>query len=143
MPVEPLPYTGPIVVTVAYTCVYYWLQIRGMRTKTRLVAQYAARGEKFDRYFGQDREMLASDRAQLNMLEHMPLFLALLWLNAVFVGPFGAAVAGGLYTVIRVAYPLLMGARLGRGIRASLLAATLPGYLVIVYFCVRLIVVVV
>ncbi|MFT6233578.1 MAG: hypothetical protein ACJAZO_004099, partial [Myxococcota bacterium] len=52
-------------------------QIRGLRTKSRLVAGYQSRGEKFDRYFGQDREMLASDRTQLNMLEHMPVFLAL------------------------------------------------------------------
>jgi hypothetical protein len=84
--------------------------------------------------------MLASDRAQLNMLEHMPVFLVLLWLNAAFVGPLGATVAGGIYVVARGAYPILMGARLGRGIRASLLAATVPGYFVIMYFAIRLVV---
>jgi hypothetical protein len=57
--------------------VYDWFQIRALRTKSRLVAGYQSRGEKFDRYFGQDREMLASDRTQLNRLEHMPVFLAL------------------------------------------------------------------
>ncbi len=140
MQIEPQLYAGPIVVTVVYTLVYYALQIRGMRTKSRLVREYQSRGEKFDRYFGQDREMLASDRAQLNMLEHMPVFLVLLWLNAVFVGPLGATIAGGIYLVARAAYPILMGGRLGRGIRVGLLAATVPGYLVIVYLSVRLIV---
>jgi hypothetical protein len=140
MQLDPQLYAGPIVVTVVYTLVYYALQIRGMRVKTRLTREYRSRGEKFDRYFGQDREMLASDRAQLNMLEHMPIFLVLLWLNAAFVGPLGATVAGGIYVAARGVYPILMGARLGRGIRSSLLAATVPGYLVIVYFAVRLLV---
>ena len=140
MQFDPQMYAGPIVVTVVYTLVYYATQIRGMRTKSRLVREYQSRGEKFDRYFGQDRKMLASDRAQLNMLEHMPVFLALLWLNAAFVGPLGATVAGGIYVAARIAYPILMGQRMGRGIRVSLLAATVPGYLVIGYFSVRLIV---
>lgn len=138
MQLDPQLFAGPIVVTVLYTLVYYALQVRGMRTKTRLSREYASRGEKFDRYFGQDREMLAADRAQLNMLEHMPIFLVLLWLTAVFVSPLEATVAGGIYVAVRVLYPVLMGGRLGRGIRTSILAATMPGYLVIAYFAIRL-----
>lgn len=135
---DPQPYAGPLVVTVAYVVLYYALIWRINRTKSRLRRAYGDRGEKFDRYFGQDREMLAADRAQLNVLEHMPVFLALLWLNAVFVGPLSATMAGALYVVSRAAHPVLMGARLGRGVRLRILFATVPGYLVIAYFVGRL-----
>jgi hypothetical protein len=131
-------YAGPIAVTLAYIGVYYGFQIHVARTKTRLAAQYKADGERFDRYFGQDRHMLAADRIQLNTLEHMGPFLALLWLNAVFVGTGAATVAGGIYVAARMVYPLLIGMRLGRGIKAKVLAATVPGYLVLTYFCVQL-----
>jgi len=134
MTVSAAPYAGPILVSVAYVALYYAFQIHVARTKFRLAAAYAARGEKFDRYFGDDREMLAADRIQLNMLEHMPPFLVLMWLNAVFVGAFGATVAGGVYLAARAAYPLVMGGRLGRGLRPAILLSTLPGYLVIAWF---------
>jgi hypothetical protein len=124
---------GPVLVTLAYVALYYAFQIRVALTKARLSREYAGRGEKFDRYFSQDRQMLAVDRVQLNMLEHMPPFLVLLWLNAVFIGPTGATIAGAIYLAARAAYPLLMGGRLGRGVRASIFIATLPGYLVLIY----------
>ncbi|KIG12820.1 hypothetical protein DB30_00983 [Enhygromyxa salina] len=126
--------TGPIVVTLIYLALYYAFQIRQLQVKTRLGREYLARGEKFDRYFSQDREMLAADRTQLNMLEHMPPFLALFWLNAVFVGPGGATIAGGLYVAARALYPLVLGRRLGRGIRAQVLISTGTGYAVLAYF---------
>ena len=90
-------FAGPVVITVAYVGLYYAFQIYIMNTKTRLRMAYTAREERFDRYFGQDREMLAADRIMLNMLEHMPPFLALLWLNAVFVGQLSTTIAGGVY----------------------------------------------
>jgi hypothetical protein len=127
-------YAGPVIVTVLYVLVYYGFQIHQARVKLRLAAEYAARGEKFDRYFTQDRQMLAADRYQLNMLEHMPPFLSLLWLHAVFVSPLGSTIGGGIYLAARLVYPLLMGRRLGRGIRETILFATVPGYLVILYF---------
>lgn len=133
-------YAGPVTVTLAYIALYYAFQIHILRVKNRLKAEYKDRGEKFDRYFGQDRHMLAADRSQLNMLEHMPGFLVLLWLNALFVGPFGATVAGGIYVAARSTYPLWMGARLGRGVQGKILLSTLPGYLVLVYFLGSLIV---
>lgn len=126
--------TGPILVTIAYLLVYYTFQLLVLRTKLRLDAEYTARNEKFDRYFAQDREMLASDRVQLNMLEHMPPFLVLLWLNAVFVGPTSATIAGGVYVAARVLYPFVMGTRLGRSAPSLIVASTLPGYLVIAWF---------
>lgn len=121
---------GPLAVTLAYIALYYAFQVNLVRVKARLTKAYEARGEKFDRYFSQDREMLAADRYQLNMLEHMPPFLVLLWANAVFVDPTFAAVGGALYTLARAAYPLAMGGRVGRAPRAVILLATVPGYLV-------------
>jgi uncharacterized membrane protein YecN with MAPEG domain len=130
---------GPIAVTLAYVLLYYGFQVNVLRVKSRLSREYAARGEKFDRYFSQDRHMLAADRQQLNMLEHMPPFLVLLWLVAIFVGPLWATVGGAVYVAARLAYPFAMGSRLGRGVRGSISLATGPGYLVLVYFVVVLV----
>lgn len=127
-------YAGPVTVTLAYLGVYYASMINVARVKARLARAYAKQDKKFDRYFGEDREMLAADRIQLNALEHMPPFLALLWLTAVFVGPAQATIAGWVYVVARGLYPILMGRRLGRGIRARLLVSTGPGYLVLLYY---------
>lgn len=127
-------YAGPLVVTLAYVALYYAFVIYVAWVKVDLQRRYEARGERFDRYFGDDREMLAADRMQLNTLEQMPPFLVLLWLHAVFVGSFGATVAGGVYVVARAAYPFLVGGRLGRGIPGRILVSTVPGYLVIAYF---------
>jgi hypothetical protein len=55
-------FAGPLLVTVAYVCVYYAMIGNQLRVKTRLRRAYRARGETFDRYFGNDREMLAADR---------------------------------------------------------------------------------
>jgi len=126
-------FQGPLLVTVAYVLVYYGTQIHSLRVKNRLSAEYAERGEKFDRYFGQDREMLAADRVQLNMLEHMPPFLVLLWLHAAFVDTTSATVAGAVYVGTRLAYPFALGSRVGRGVRALVMAATMPGYAVIAW----------
>lgn len=127
--------TGPLLVTIAYLGLYYAFQIQIARVKARLHREYAARGEKFDRYYSQDRFMLAADRVQLNMLEHMPPFLALLWLNALFIGPRGATIAGAVYVAARAAYPLVMGGRLGRDIKRSIFVVTGTGYAVIAYLC--------
>jgi hypothetical protein len=129
---------GPLIVTLVYLAVYWAFMVQQARVKFALDRAYRARGEKFDRYFGQDREMLAADRVVLNMHEHMTPFLALLWLHAVLVGPSGATIAGGVYVASRVAYPFLMGGRLGRGIPARIMAATLTGYAVLAYLTVAL-----
>ncbi len=126
--IDPSPYAGPLVVTLLYVALYYWFQTRLIFLKARLTREYKERGEKFDRYFGADREMLAGDRVQLNTLEHMPVFLVLLWLHAAFVDPTSATGAGVLYLVARVAYPFAMGSRMGRGPRGAILLATVPGY---------------
>ncbi|MFT5584054.1 MAG: putative MAPEG superfamily protein [Cognaticolwellia sp.] len=127
-------YVGPVVVTLAYILLYYGFVVHVGVMKARRARVYKEKGEPYDRYFTPDREMLAADRMQLNTLEQMPPFLVLLWLNAVFVGPMGATIAGGVYVLARAAYPLALGKRMGRGVRAMVLASTVPGYLVILYF---------
>ena len=134
------PFAGPLLVTVAYVVVYYLMIVRQVAVRTRLRREYRARGESFDRYFGGDREMLAADRIVGNMLEHMPAFLVLLWLNAIFVGPRGAALAGAAYVVSRLLYPLILGRRLGKGIPTRIMFASVIGYVVLAYFAVRLLV---
>lgn len=132
-------FAGPLLVTVVYVAVYYAMIVNQLIVKTRLRRAYRARGESFDRYFGADREMLAADRYVGNTLEHMPPFLFLLWLNAVFVGPRGAVLGGAAYVVSRLVYPLMMGRRLGRGVPARMMFATLIGYAVLAYFAARLV----
>ena len=136
---SPRTFAGPLLVTVAYVAVYYLLFANQLRVKTRLRRAYRARGETFDRYFNTDREMLAADRYVGNMLEHMPAFLVLLWLNAIFIGPRGASFAGAAYVLSRVLYPFMMGAQLGRGVPGRILFATLIGYVVIAYLAGRLV----
>ncbi|HKO89644.1 MAG TPA: MAPEG family protein [Polyangiaceae bacterium] len=125
--------TGPVLVTIAYFAVYYALHLRVLRTKMLLKAECRVREEEFDRYFSQDRRMLAADRSLLNMLEHMPPFVCLLWLNVAFVGSFGATVAGSVYVAARAAYPFLLGARMGTELPWRLLVATYTGYGVLLY----------
>jgi len=126
-------FTGTIMVTAAYVLVYYLIQSYSLHLKIRLAREYKARGERFDRYFGQDREMLAADRYQLNMLEHMPPFMVLLWLHAAVVGDATATVAGSIYVATRIAYPFVVGRRLGGGIKSRVFYVTFFGYGVILY----------
>jgi len=133
-------FAGPLLVTVTYVLVYYLMIANQLRVRTRLRRAYRARGESFDRYFGNDREMLAADRYVGNMLEHMAPFLLLLWLNAIFVGPRMASVAGVVYVAARLLYPFMMGQKLGKGVPRRILVATVVGYAVLVYFVARLVV---
>lgn len=126
-------YAGPIVVTLAYLLLYYFFQVRQARTKFKLMKEYRLRGDRFDRYFTQDRVMLAVDRTMLNTLEHMPPFLVLLWLHAMFVGPRSATLAGAVYVVARATYPLLVGRQLSRSIPNRVLISTVTGYVVLAY----------
>jgi len=140
---SPRTFAGPLLVTVAYVVLYYLLFANQLRVKARLRRAYRARGETFDRYFNTDREMLAADRYVGNMLEHMPAFLVLLWLNAMFVGPRGASFAGAAYLLSRALYPFMLGRQLGRGVPGRILFATVIGYVVIAFLAVRLVTVVV
>jgi len=131
-------YAGPLAVTLSYVGLYYGFIIYILVVKQRLIKAHKARGEKFDRYFNQDRELLAADRLQLNTLEHMPPFLALMWLHAAFVGVSGATIGGVVYLGSRAVYPLMLGKRLGRGVQARVMLATFTGYGVTAYFMIVL-----
>lgn len=125
---------GPLVVTTVYFGLWYYLLLRLQRgTKYRLIAEYAARGEVFDRYFGQDGQMLAADRAVINTHEQMLPFLTALWLHAVFVSPTTATVLGALYIVFRAIYPALLGKSVERTQPRRVFIATGPAYLIVFY----------
>lgn len=128
------PFAGPLLVTVAYLVFWYGLLIGVQRkTKYRLHKQYAAQGRVFDRYFGQDPQMLAADRAVLNTQEQMLPFLVALWLFALFVSPRAATVLGTVYLVLRCFYPRLLGRELSRMQPKRVYFVTLPCYALIFY----------
>jgi hypothetical protein len=122
------------VVTALYFSLWYALLLGLQRgTKYRLLAEYAARGERFDRYFGQDGRMLAADRAVAHTHEQMVPFLTTLWLHAVFVSPARATVLGVIYVALRSLYPLLLGRSLSRTQPKRVVAVTAPCYVIVVY----------
>jgi uncharacterized MAPEG superfamily protein len=127
---------GPIWVTLCYLGLYYAFMQNIAQTKMRLYREYRERGERFDRYHGKDPEMLAADRVQLNTLEHMPVFLAALWLHAFFVSPETATYAGSAYVALRLLYPFVLGKRLGTGLPLRVLLVTFPSYGVLGYLLV-------
>jgi hypothetical protein len=130
--VDAATYSGPILVTAAYFGLWYFLLLGLQRgTKYALRDEYAARGEEFDRYFGQDGRMLAVDRAVINTHEQMGPFLTSLWLHAVFVSPTTATVLGGAYVVLRTIYPFLLGKSLSKTQSKRVFAATGPAYLIV------------
>lgn len=123
---------GPLVVTVAYLLLWYaFLFGLQSRTKYRLKARYAKEGKVFDRYFGQDEEMLAVDRAVANTHEQMVPFLLSLWLFAVFVSPSYATWMGTAYVALRAAYPFLLGRRVSKVQSKRVAFVTFPAYLIV------------
>lgn len=127
-------HTGPLLVTATYFALWYVFLLGLQRgTKYALIAEYAARGEVFDRYFGQDPRMLAADRAVANTHEQMVPFLASMWLHAAFVSPSRAAVLGAIYVGLRAAYPFLLGRRVSGTQPKRVFIATGPSYAIVFY----------
>jgi len=127
-------FQGPILVTAAYFLLWYYFLIGiQRRTKYRLQKEYASRGEVFDRYFGQDEEMLAADRVVINTQEQMVPFLAALWLHAAFVSSYYASLIGILYVALRAIYPVLLGKRLSKMNPKQVHYVTVPCYLMLIY----------
>lgn len=120
--------------TAAYFGLWYAL-LFGLQTRTkyRLLREYAARGEVFDRYRSADPEMLRADRAVQNTHEQMVPFLVALWTHALVVSPDAAAGLGGAYVALRAAYPLLLGARLGQVQPRRVAFVTVPCYAIITW----------
>jgi hypothetical protein len=123
---------GPLVVTLAYFLLWYgFLFGLQTRTKYRLNARYEQEGKVFDRYFGQDAEMLAVDRAVANTQEQMGPFLVSLWLFAIFGSPTIATWLGAAYVVLRAAYPLLLGKRVSKVQSRRVALVTFPCYVIV------------
>lgn len=119
---------GPVAVTLSYLVVYYLTIVNVLRVKKGLSAEYRARGETFDRYATPDKRMLAADRIQLNTLEHMPPFLALLWIDATLVSAAHASVLGAAYLLSRCLFPFMVGRQLGQGAPDGIMRVTGIGY---------------
>ncbi|MCA9718846.1 MAG: MAPEG family protein [Myxococcales bacterium] len=123
---------GPLLVTAAYVVLWYgFLLGLQTRTKYRLKARYERAGEVFDRYFGQDEEMLAVDRVVANTHEQMVPFLASLWLYAIFASPAYATGMGAAYVALRGAYPFLLGKRVSKVQSRRVAFVTLPCYAIV------------
>jgi hypothetical protein len=132
--IEGVSFRGPILVTAAYLLLWYFLLVGiQRRTKYRLQKDYASRGEIFDRYFGQDEQMLAADRAVINTQEQMVPFLSALWLHSVFVSSYYASLFGLLYVALRAFYPLLLGKRLSKINPKRVYFVTVPCYVIVFY----------
>ncbi len=128
-------YSGPIVITVGYFALWYYLLLFYQRgTKYRLNAEYKKQEKVFDRYFGQDEQMLAADRVIINTQEQMVPFLFSLWLHAIYVSSTVATVLGAFYIILRGLYPLLMGKSISKIQPKRVYYVTLPSYLIIFYF---------
>ena len=128
---------APVVgVTLAYFLVYYAFMGNVLRVKLKVAKACREKNEKFFRYSNQYPELLAADRIQLNMLEHMGPFLALLWMQALLVSVSSAALLGAAYVGIRSTYPLFMGPTLGKNIPMRLLFNTFSGYAILGAFVV-------
>lgn len=126
------PLHGPLAVTVAYFLLWYSL-LFGLQTRTkyRLKARYQEEGRVFDRYFGQDEEMLAADRAVSNTHEQMVPFLVSLWLFAIFASPTCATWLGAAYVALRAVYPLLLGKRVSKVQSKRVAFVTFPCYAIV------------
>ena len=83
-------------VTVLAIALYFWtgLAVARARQAFGVVAPATSGHTDFERVF----------RAQQNTLEWMPIFLPLLWLFAIYVSDWGAAVLGLVWLAGRVIY---------------------------------------
>jgi hypothetical protein len=126
---DPTRFHGPLVVTLAYFVLWYAL-LFGLQTRTkyRLKARYEREGKLFDRYHGQDPEMLAADRAVANTHEQMVPFLASLWLFSVFASPTYATWLGAIYVGLRAIYPILLGRQVSKVQSKRVALVTFPCY---------------
>jgi len=121
-------FTSVIIVTLVYLILYYVFMVNVLRVKLKVVKRCKEQGERFERYSMQYPDLLAADRIQMNMLEHMPPFLALLWLQALVVSAESAAMLGWVYVILRALYPLFLGGELKSNIPMRLLFNTFAAY---------------
>ena len=121
-------YASVIWVTLGYVALYYVFMTHVAIVKIRVMRRCTENGERFERYTGHYPDLLAADRVQLNMLEHMPPFLVLLWLQAVVVSPRSASIMGAIYVIIRALYPVFLGGKIKSNIPVRLMVNTFAAY---------------
>tara|TARA_R110001592_G_scaffold135108_4_gene351074 strand:- start:25720 stop:26160 length:441 start_codon:yes stop_codon:yes gene_type:complete len=132
---DPSVYSGPVFVTCLYFAFWYYLLLikqRGLKDKLR--KSYEAKGEVFDRYFGQNEEMLAVDRVVINTQEQMMPFIVSLWLFSVLVSVYYATIFGVLYLALRAIYPMLLGKKVSKVNTKKVCFVTIPCYMIIFSF---------
>jgi len=130
-------YRWSLIVTGAYVLMYYVF----------LVIQVVSRGKvqkKNEEYplmlgdvkvnnINEHPDVLRGERTFLNTLEQMPAFLITFWCFTVFVQAYVGALIGLIYVVFRAIYPVLYPP-------PKVLASTIPGYLIILFFMVNIII---
>lgn len=132
---DPSVFSGPIIVTCLYFAYWYYLLLIKQRgLKDRLRKSYQAKGEVFDRYFGQNEEMLAVDRVVINTQEQMVPFIVSLWLFSAFVSTSYATIFGSVYIVLRLGYPALLGQKVSKVNSKKVCFVTIPCYVIIFSF---------
>jgi hypothetical protein len=125
-------FRGPLAVTFVYFILWYgFLLGLQTRTKYRLKARYDEEGRVFDRYFGQDEEMLAVDRVVANTHEQQVPFIVSLWLFAIFSSPLYATWLGATYVGLRALYPVLIGKRVSKVQSRRVAFVTFPSYAIV------------
>lgn len=87
-------YTALVTVLAVVLYFYSGLRVAKARAKYGVKAPATAGNADFERVF----------RVQQNTLEWMPIFLPLLWLFALYVNDWGAALLGLLWLVGRILY---------------------------------------
>lgn len=133
MLIDTQPFHGTILVTIAYFALWYYLLLYlQTKVKKELFQQHRKAKTKFDRYFGQDKEMLWVDRVVINTQEQMLPFLVSLWFFAILVSPSIACYLGAAYVVLRSIYPVLFKQRVLSDGKPKHYLVTIPCYLIIV-----------
>jgi hypothetical protein len=127
-------YEAVIWVTLAYILLYYVFMVHGLVVRTRVALQCKKDGEPFLRYTKSYPEILATDRIQLNTLEHMPPFLVLMWLQALVVSASSATTLGAIYVIIRATYPFFMGSKIHKSFPKRVFINTFSGYAILTIF---------
>ena len=117
-----------VVVTLCYITLYYVFMVNVLRVKMKVIRRCKEKGEPFRRYTEHYPDLLAADRIQLNMLEHMPPFLVLLWLQAFVVSAESATLMGWIYLGLRALYPFFLGSEIRTGFPLRLLFNTFSAY---------------
>ena len=121
-------YAPVVVVTLCYVLLYYVFMVNVLRVKMNVIRRCKEKGEPFLRYTEHYPDLLAADRIQLNMLEHMPPFLAILWMQALVVSAESAALMGWIYVGLRALYPFFLGTEIRTSFPLRLLFNTFSAY---------------